>query len=92
MLSLKDLKEMQPDQVIATGIANDNPDGLFIANTNRQLRWVAVRGYIHDWCIYCYFADKDVEWIKRRGDKVCDEKHIKGLVPCDDEAFKMYRY
>jgi hypothetical protein len=92
MLTLDKLKAMQPDEVIAEGMANDSPDGLFMANTNRPLRWVAVRGGIHDWAIYCHFADKDVEWIKRHGDKVITKIHIKKLVPCDDEAFEMYRY
>ncbi len=92
MLTLQKLKDMQPDTIIATGIANDNPDELFMANTNRQLRWVAVRGGIHDWTIYCHFADKDIEWIKKQGDKVCMKSHIKKLVPCDDEALHQYRY
>ena len=92
MLTLQTLKDMQPGEVIATGTANDDPQGLFMANTNRPLRWVAVRGGIHDWAIYCHFADKDIEWIKRQGDKVCMESHIRKLVPCDNEAFKMYRY
>ena len=92
MLTLKELKEMQPGEIIATGTANDDPQDLFMANTNRELRWVAVRGGIYDWAIYCHFADKDVEWIRRHGDKVYMESHIKKLVPCDDEAFKMYRF
>lgn len=92
MLTLEKLKSMTPDTIFAEGTANDDPEGLFMANTNRRLRWVAVRGGIHDWCIYCHFADKSNEWIKAQGDKVSDERHIKMLVPCDDEAFKMYRY
>jgi len=92
MLTIEKLKAMQPDTVFATGTANDNPNGLFMANTNKQLRWVAVRGSIHDWAIYCHFADKNEEYIKKCGDKVTFENHIKKLVPCDDEAFEMYRY
>ena len=92
MLTLEQLKSMEPHTVIATGIANDDPAGLFMANTNRELRWVAKRGGIHDWAIYCHFSDKSVEWILRQGDKVCDKRHIQKLVPCDDEAFAMYRY
>jgi len=91
VLTLNQLKEMEPGTIFATGTANDEPDGLFMANTNRKLRWVAIRGGIHDWAIYCHFADKSEEWIARQGDKVHDEKHIKMLVPCDNEALKMYR-
>jgi len=92
MLTIEKLKAMKPETIFAQGTSNDSPDGLFMANTNRQLRWVAVRGDIHDWTIYCHFAEKDWEWIKRQGDKVGMESNIKLLVPCDDEAFAMYRY
>ena len=92
MVTLEQLKAMKPNAIFATGTANDDPEGLFMANTNRLLRWVAVRGGIWDWAIYCHFADRDEEWIKRHGDKVHDEKHIRKLVPCDDEAFSMYRF
>ena len=91
-LTLDMLKTMEPHAIIATGMANDDPQGLFMANTNQQLRWVAVRGGIHDWTIYCHFAYHDIGWIMRQGDKVCIIDHIKKLVPCDDEALAMYRY
>lgn len=92
MLTLEMLKEMPEDTIIATGTALDEPNGLFMANTGKMLRWVAVRGGIHDWAIYCHFAFNPVEWILRFGDKVHFDSHIKKLVPCDDEAFKMYRH
>ena len=92
MLTLQALKEMQPGEIIATGLANDDPKGLFMANTNRQLRWVAVRGHVADWAIYCNFADRSITWIVDHGDKVTMESNIKACVPCDDEAFKAYRY
>ena len=92
MLTLQALKDMEQGSVFATGTTNDEPDGLFMANTNRQLKWVAVRGDIHEWAIYCHFADKSEDWIRSHGDKVCVESHIRKLVPCDDEAYAMYRY
>ena len=91
MLTLDQLKAMPEDTIFATGIADDVPDGLFMANTGRELRWVAVRGGIHDWAIYCHFSEHDEEWIRRHGDKVHSENHIKKLVPCEDQAFAMYR-
>ena len=92
MLTLKQLKEMPPETIFATGVALDNVDGLFMANTNKELRWIAIRGGIEDWAIYCHFIEKDIEWIKHYGEKVCGESHIKKCVPCDEEAFAMYRY
>ncbi|MGC9093943.1 MAG: hypothetical protein ACP5JH_11960 [Bacteroidota bacterium] len=92
MLTLEQLKTMPPFTIFATGIAIDSEDDLFVANTGKELRWVAVRGDIHDWAIYCHFADKSEEWVAQHGEKIRDEEQIRKLVPCDGEAFRMYRY
>ena len=92
MLTLEKLEEIKPHTIFATGTAIDNELGLFMANTGKELRWVAVRGGIADWAIYCHFADRDVEWIQRHGDKVHMESHIKMCMPCDEESFKRYRH
>lgn len=92
MLTLQQLKDMPSDDIFATGVAIDNEDGLFMANTGKELRWVAVRGGIHDWAIYYHFSDKSADWIRSYGDKVYDERNIKKLVPCNEEAFALYRY
>ena len=91
ILTIKKLKEMKPG-IFAQGITIDNPDGCNMSNSGKQLRWVAVRGDIHDWAIYCHYSDKDWEWIKRSGDKVCSKENIRKLVPCSKLAFEMYRY
>lgn len=72
-----------------------------------KVKWVACRGGIHDWAIYhsldanfepARYLDGDshlqvsFERIARSGNKLYHEDEIKRLVPCDDEAFKMYRY
>lgn len=92
MLTLELLKEMAPHKVFATGLATDKEGSLFMTGSGEQLMWVAERGSYHDWAIYCHYSFHGEEWIRRHGDKVCRESHIKLLVPCDDEAFKMYRY
>jgi len=92
MLTLNQLKAMPPHTVFATGFLLDTPEGLFMASTERMLRWVAIRGEIHDWAVYCHFAENSIEDVKKVGDKVGLESHIKKCVPCDDEAFEMYRY
>ncbi len=91
-LTLKELKEMMPDTIFARGTVSDNPVGVNMTNSGRLLRWAAVRGGIHDWAIYCHWAEKSYAWIKSYGDKVTSEANIQKLVPCDDESFKMYRY
>jgi hypothetical protein len=93
MLTLKMLKDMPPNTVFARGEIVDSPEGINMSNTGLLLKWVAKRRQYHDWCIYCLFGDTNsFAVIERVGDKVCDKNNIKKLVPCDDEAFKMYAY
>ena len=87
MLTLQNLKDMQSG-IFASGTIEDNPNGI----SSESVSWVAVRGGIHDWAIYYSSADKNFDWIQKFGDKLYEEKLIKKLVPCDDEAFNMYRY
>jgi len=91
MLTIKKLKKMESGTIFAKGQSIDSPDGINIANTGTQLHWVAVRGGIHDWAIYCSI-NPDFEWIKRMGSKVHDNDTIKKLVSCDNKAFTMYRH
>jgi hypothetical protein len=66
-LTLQDLKELAPNSIFASGEILDNPEGVNMTGSGKMLRWVAVRGGIHDWAIYCHFADKTKEWIKNHG-------------------------
>ena len=92
MLTLERLKKFGDNEIIRHGGINDSPDGINMSNSGDQLKWVAVAGNgYHDWTIYCHWAERDIEWVVRHGDKVTREEHIKRLVPCDDEALKMYR-
>lgn len=90
-LTLQDLKEMRPG-VFAKGETIDSSLCISMTYSGRLLKWVASRGGIHDWAIYCHFAENSWQRVKEVGYKMYDEKHIKKLVPCDDEAFEMYRY
>lgn len=94
ILTLDDLKNMEPETVFASGEVPNSPQGIYMTNNDigRKLLWAAKRGGIHDWCIYIHWSDMGMDFVLRSGDKVMDEKNIKKLVPCDNEAFKMYRY
>jgi hypothetical protein len=59
---------------------------------HRPFRWVATRAKIHDWAIYIGERAMSNEDILRYGNKLHDDGRIRELVPCDDEAFKMYRH
>ena len=93
MLTLEQLKAMPPHTMFATGVAVNEPKGLFMTRERQgdTIRWVAKRGEIHDWTIYCHWSCQNEQWILRQGDKVIDKTHIQRLVPCNDEAFAMYR-
>jgi len=91
MLTLQQLKEMKPHTIFE--FKAGEMDG-------RTFMWVAVRGGIHDWAIYTSlsavpfvdFWGADKKELARRGDKLFNKEKIRELVPCDDEAFAMYRY
>ena len=89
-LTLQKLKDMEPG-IFASGIVMDNADGINLAGTGQELRWVATRGGIHDWAIYAHTIDHSEQWIKESGDKVRNRANVQKLVPCDDEALAMYR-
>jgi len=76
-------------------------------NNETIVNWVAIRGGYHDWAIYhsmdanlepANYFDGDTHLqatdtqIADHGAKLHTEKKIKEFVPCDEEAFKMYRY
>lgn len=81
--------------IFTSGEVIDSPKGINMANTGKIIKWVAVRGGIHDWAIYTdnpYTPMSSFEGVRDRGDKVYDGENIKKLVECDDEAFNMYRF
>jgi len=80
------LKVMPPDTIFATGFTMNK--GLY----QEPVRWVAVRGGIWDWAIYYHKKESSIDYVRNSGDKCITESIIKQLVPCDESAFKMYRY
>ena len=92
MLTVDQLKAMPAQTIFATGTVPDSPEGLNMTGSGNLLRWVAVRGGIYDWTIYTHWATNTAMWIQAHGDKVYRDAHIRKLVPCTDDAFKMYRF
>ena len=85
-LTIKDLKEMEPNKVFSFG------KGYYPKLAEEEVLWVAKRGNYHDWTIYYGPSDWSRTRVEKSGKKVFSEEVIKTLVPCDDEAFKMYRF
>ena len=84
MLTVERLKEMQPG-IFDGGIVT-------LQELGGTVRWVAVRGGIHDWAIYYGNPENSIQFIKSEGMKVYEESVIKKLVICDQQAFEMYRH
>lgn len=90
-LTLQALKDMKPRTIFEYKAGRDE---------YRTFMWVAVRGAVHDWSIYTShnavpmidFWAGDKKGIAKYGNKLHDEELVKKLVPCDDEAFTMYRH
>ena len=87
-----EFNQLPSGEVFATGILPNSAAGLFMTDSGGELRWIAQKGYGYDWAIYSHWASHNIEWIKKYGDKVMSEKHIKLCVLCEDEVFKLYRY
>ena len=77
-LTVEKLKEMKPHEIFATGYILKN-------------RWLAIRGYMHDWAIYFGDYEDSLSAIASNGDKILDRELIEFLVPCDSESLLMYR-
>jgi hypothetical protein len=89
------LKGLKPSTIFAQGLIPNCPEtGIYMTDYRRgdMLRWVAVRGFIEDWTIYCDFEEKNIEAVRKYGNKVVNPDNIRKLVQCDDEAFKLYRF
>jgi hypothetical protein len=57
------------------------------------LTFVCVKGKAGiDWAIYAGNVWDHPNNIAREGDKVNEEENIRGICPCDDEVFQLYRY
>jgi len=86
MLTLQMLKDMPSGTIFATGVTTD--PRLY----REEVKWLAKRGEgFHDWAIYYHLSNMSLDAIEREGDKCFTKEVIKELVPCDDEAFKLYR-
>jgi hypothetical protein len=48
MLTLQQLKDMEPYTIFATGVTTDGYDAVNMYGKGQELKWVATRGGIHD--------------------------------------------
>jgi hypothetical protein len=91
-LTLEKFKEIPNGEVFATGVLPNSPKGLFVSDGRGELRWIAKKGQIQDWAIYCHWAYMSESEVAASGDKVTMKENIQKCVPCADEVFRLYRY
>ena len=89
----KEFKELPFDKPFSSGVAKDDPTGLNMTNSGNELRWIAKKGRINDWAIYCYWNQPEIsdDYILKSGQKVYDLNNVKNVIDCDDEMLKRYR-
>jgi hypothetical protein len=91
MLTLNELENMHSHTIFAKGTRT--VEDYWDADKEMEIDFVAVRGEIPDWTIYYALKDTaSLDWILNWGDKMRNERSIKKCVPCDNDAFKMYRF
>ena len=93
-LTLQMLKDMKP-KVFAKGeiLNKELPTPMVRPSESPDLNlcWVAKRGGYWDWTIYLCKQELGYKYALAHGDKTFSENNIRLLVPCDDEAYKMFR-
>ena len=86
------LKKFKNGEVFCQGMLPDSEEGLHMANTGRLLVWVAVKGSVEDWTIYCHFIESGYNFARTNGDKVYDKRNILKCIQADEETLNSYRY
>ena len=83
---------LDPDTIISKGFTTDSDDGIHIDGTKQKLKWIAKKGAVNDWSIYCHSAKlPDIEILKN-GFKVRHPDEIQKLLPCTKDVLTRYRY
>ncbi|MEI6186961.1 MAG: hypothetical protein WCP46_00470 [Alphaproteobacteria bacterium] len=98
MITKSILDSMPENTIFACGVLPCDNE-LYTLAIDGDLRWVAKRGIINDWAIYVSVEPDYISTEERKnktvaelGTKIYGESTIRTLVPCDDEALKLYRY
>ena len=82
--------EAEPGEIFASGSAPDSPEGLHMTGSGKTLYWVAVKGGIGDWAMYCGWEDSP-QYLKRHGAKVLDPQNIRNVMIAPDAMLAKYR-
>jgi hypothetical protein len=91
-LTIDMLNKFTPHSIPFYGGAFDNPKGLNMTNSGKELTWILSIGEVGDWCIYVHFKTDDLDFVHDHGDKVISRENIENLFDFNDEVWKRYRF
>lgn len=91
MLTYDEFVALPAFELFAHGMTNDKPGGLNIMGTGKSICWVAVKGKINDWAMYCGWSN-NIEHLMQFGDKVLDKTNITNVLKVDEQVLNCYRY
>lgn len=93
-MTLEEFNKIPDGEVFAKGILPNSPEGIYMTEYkfNANLKWMAIKGYGHDWTIYCDWDYKNYDYIEHQGQKISSKENIQKCVPCNEEVFNLYRF
>lgn len=86
------LDNTNSNQIICSGTAIDNQNGLFMTNTNKELTWIAKKGQADDWAVYTHFSSKTIDFIISNGDKVHSRRNLQKILHFTEDVYSKYRH
>ena len=90
----KKMLEGEGSKILGTGLTTDEQINYYDwGNPQKQLKVVAVKGYINDWAIYIESMEEEqsYERVRDYGNKIHDRETIKLLVDCDEDVLARFR-
>lgn len=79
------------NEIFDQGLVVDNATGISIDNSDKILRWVAVKGGAQDWAIYVAHYKTSPEMTAKYGTKIHNMDNVSKLLPCTSEVLELYR-
>lgn len=88
-----EMLEGEGSKIIQTGITTDEQINQYgWGDRKRPLKFVVVKGFINDWCIYLEDMNEDqtYERVRDVGNKIC-KNCASLLIDCNNEVLQRYR-
>lgn len=91
-LTLEMLNRGKPFEILCKGEIEDSVSGFHLNRTGKIIKWVAIRGFVNDWCIYTESCYKNMTYqeICTNGDKILSST-AKKVINADKEVWGRYR-